>query len=781
MGGRQRRVTYFALFVVVAAAGGARRTGADILVHGRAAQFIEPLGEPSAVATGSDGSIFVCEALKHRVSVFDATGTLIRRWGSFGRGDGEFDGPRGVAVGEDGRVYVADSGNDRIQVFTADGRFETQWGRHGSDAGEFDEPLGLAVRGDRVLVADSRNDRVQIFRRDGAFVFYVWSYGSHDGAFDRPVDVAVATDGVFYVSDQGNSRVQEFSPDGRFVLAWGGRGRRGGVLIEPGGLDERAGRVVVADPDTHRLVEFDRSGALLGEWSASGEDGSRRIDAPGSVAFLPAMDEIVICSAIEDRCQIVSARLDLVPTADDVGRRIARDGYAIGGSGDAIVIASRETGRPFIVDLTRRTPAVLGTLGGPGREPLEFIRPQGFLLDLRAGTVLISDGGNARLQRLRLRHPPGERHLFDPALTKFINGIGFDDQERLDVEPGNWGLLPATFEPGAIVRDARRRLLIADTVGRRIVVLDDEFRFAGSWGGFGGEDGRFREITGLAIDGARSSLYVLDAGRRRVQAFDLDGHLRSAWGEPGDGPGKFIAPSGIAVGRDGSVYVVDRGANRVQRFGSRGTTLATWGSGGAGDGQFRRPEAIHVDRHGRVIVIDSGNRRAQAFTAGGRFLWEMSLDPAAIAAPRVPQVKPVRSAGPTHKRGAEGCRMSMASNDGRYTVCATSVPNPIPLNEPFAMNVQVYETPERTRLARKVILEVDATMPEHHHGMNLKPQVRAIGGPTVQDVMPGHGAMGDGHFEVQGMLFHMPGRWEIHFDITRGAITERAQLEIDLD
>jgi len=27
----------------------------------------------------------------------------------------------------------------------------------------------------------------------------------------------------------------------------------------------------------------------------------------------------------------------------------------------------------------------------------------------------------------------------------------------------------------------------------------------------------------------------------------------------------------------------------------------------------------------------------------------------------------------------------------------------------------------------------------------------------------------------------MPGRWEIHFDITHGAITERAQLEIELD
>ena len=31
------------------------------------------------------------------------------------------------------------------------------------------------------------------------------------------------------------------------------------------------------------------------------------------------------------------------------------------------------------------------------------------------------------------------------------------------------------------------------------------------------------------------------------------------------------------------------------------------------------------------------------------------------------------------------------------------------------------------------------------------------------------------------MLFHMAGRWEIYFDITRGGITSRAQDEITLE
>jgi DNA-binding beta-propeller fold protein YncE len=739
---------------------------------------IAPLLEPSAVAVGPDGSIFICEALGHRVSVFDRQRALVRRWGSLGKGEREFDGPRGIAVGEDGRVYVADTGNDRIQVFTADGTFERQWGRHGSGAGEFDEPQGLDIAGDRLFVADTRNNRIQVFGRDGTLLFFVWSYGYHDGAFDRPVDVAVDRDGFFYVSDQGNSRIQKFSPEGKFVLAWGGRGRRGGLLIEPGGLEEHEGRLTVADPSTHRLVSFDRSGELLGEWTVAGEEASG-IDAPSDVASFPSGDDRVVCSAVQDRCLIVSPKTELLPADEGSSRRIARNGYAIGSSGDAIVVSSRETGVPFIVDLKGRAPALVVRVGGPGREFLEFMRPAGFEFDLGSGTILVSDSGNARLQRLRLASSPGDPRPFDPARTKFVTGIGLDDQERLDIEPAQWGLEPATVEPGPIARDSRGRLVVLDTNGRRIVLLDGAFRLAGSWGGFGDEDGRFRAPVGLAMDPSGDSVYVLDAGRRRLQAFDLDGKLRFAWGRPGTEPGEFLAPSGISVGPDGSVYVVDRGANRVQRFDRRGAWVATWGSPGEGPGQFRKPEAIEVDRRGRVIVIDSGNRRAQVFAADGRYLWELPLDPDRLEPAKGRRSKPVRPAAPL-RGGSDGCPMSVVSNAGRYTVCVATLPYPVPLNEPFTMDVSIYETPGRSRLAKKVILEVDGTMPEHHHGMALKPLVRAVGGPVLQDLLPGHGARGDGRFTVRGMLFHMPGRWEIHFDITHGAMTERAQIEIDL-
>lgn len=60
------------------------------------------------------------------------------------------------------------------------------------------------------------------------------------------------------------------------------------------------------------------------------------------------------------------------------------------------------------------------------------------------------------------------------------------------------------------------------------------------------------------------------------------------------------------------------------------------------------------------------------------------------------------------------------------------------------LELLVTVCPAGTRLVR-----VDATMPEHRHGMNYR--------PTLTEA-------GEGRWRVQGMLLHMAGRWELRFD-----------------
>jgi len=105
----------------------------------------------------------------------------------------------------------------------------------------------------------------------------------------------------------------------------------------------------------------------------------------------------------------------------------------------------------------------------------------------------------------------------------------------------------------------------------------------------------------------------------------------------------------------------------------------------------------------------------------------------------------------------------VVSNDGNFLVIYRTRPEPIPVGDRFAIEATVHDLRRNEALVRDAELFVDAAMPHHRHGMNVVPTVRL---------------QNDGSFVTSGMLFHMPGRWEIYFDITRGLETERAQCEV---
>ncbi|MFO1311522.1 MAG: FixH family protein [Burkholderiales bacterium] len=98
-----------------------------------------------------------------------------------------------------------------------------------------------------------------------------------------------------------------------------------------------------------------------------------------------------------------------------------------------------------------------------------------------------------------------------------------------------------------------------------------------------------------------------------------------------------------------------------------------------------------------------------------------------------------------------------------YTVAYRTAPAPIAMGEHFALEVVVCPR-DKAQLPRS--LRVDAGMPEHKHGMNYRPTVTPRGG---------------GRYRVEGMLFHMSGRWEIAFDLAGAAGTERITSSMVLE
>ena len=95
---------------------------------------------------------------------------------------------------------------------------------------------------------------------------------------------------------------------------------------------------------------------------------------------------------------------------------------------------------------------------------------------------------------------------------------------------------------------------------------------------------------------------------------------------------------------------------------------------------------------------------------------------------------------------------------GKYLVLYRTQPSPLKVGQYFALEFAVCPAPESVR--------VDATMPEHRHGMNYRPTIAGSG---------------EGPYRAEGLMFHMAGKWELVFELRSGGRTERIAQSIRLE
>ena len=82
--------------------------------------------------------------------IFDSQDQVVRKIGSKGKGNGEFDKPAGLAFDDDNNLYVVCRYNHRVQKLTVDGEFLLKFGDMGTADGQLDCPLGITVHNKRV-------------------------------------------------------------------------------------------------------------------------------------------------------------------------------------------------------------------------------------------------------------------------------------------------------------------------------------------------------------------------------------------------------------------------------------------------------------------------------------------------------------------------------------------------------------------------------------------------------------------------------------------------------
>jgi sugar lactone lactonase YvrE len=290
---------------------------------------------PSGLAVGPDGTVFVSDTGFQRVRSVSADGLIhtVAGDGTMGSsGDGgpatkaELNGPMGLAVDAAGNLHIADSINHSVRTVGTDGTIRTLGGRVA-----LQRPSGVAAdAAGAVYIADA--GRHMVFKvAPGGTTTTVAGTGltgfSGDGgpgisaALNSPAGVAVDAAGNVYVADTGNNRIRRVALDGTITTIAGtgvaGSLGDGGLateaqLNEPAGVAaDLSGNVYIADTQNSRVRLTRPDGSI--RTVAGPEDG---IAMPQAVA-LDAAGRVYVCDTR-------SLRVLMLTSPDPSSRSIVR-------------------------------------------------------------------------------------------------------------------------------------------------------------------------------------------------------------------------------------------------------------------------------------------------------------------------------------------------------------------------------------------------------------------------------------------------------------------------
>jgi tripartite motif-containing protein 71 len=268
---------------------------------------IAPAGvdQPSDIAIGPKGRIFLVDGVNNRVVVTDAGGTPQFTFGRAGGGMGELRYPMGIDISRKGQIFIADTGNHRVAVFDLEGGFLYAFPVKAAAGEKPAAPVDVLAldRKNYLYVADKDNHKIKVHKQKGAFVFEWGGFGEERGRFRYPGILAANPYNQVFVVDVLNTRVQVFDPDGNFLTEISTWGVSPGRLFRPKGVAvDKSDRVFISDSFMGCVQAFTDLGGFLGVVCAGGT--KRSFTTPVGIVF-DADNRLLVVEMRANRVSIV--------------------------------------------------------------------------------------------------------------------------------------------------------------------------------------------------------------------------------------------------------------------------------------------------------------------------------------------------------------------------------------------------------------------------------------------------------------------------------------------
>lgn len=219
------------------------------------------LKRPTGVAVDQNDNIYVSDAKRGVVVVYNSQGIFQRYIGKFQDEESMIQEPTAIAIDRSGsgRLFVLDAPVNELLVYELDGHLLKRIGGRRNACTKLEAPSEIAVNRDHIVIMDAYSSRVQVLDRDFKVVSQFKFRNVVGVPVRREMGLALNSEGNIYIVAPKTSELKEYTPTGEHIATLSLSNVHGdSSIITPTALwIDSSNRIFVSDSHNSRVQVYE--------------------------------------------------------------------------------------------------------------------------------------------------------------------------------------------------------------------------------------------------------------------------------------------------------------------------------------------------------------------------------------------------------------------------------------------------------------------------------------------------------------------------------------------